>query len=360
MKLMDRYIVRELIVPFLAGSIIIALIFDANQLIYILKQFNSQVIPVSAMLQMILFRTPYWLNLTLPMGIALASSLAITRLARESEITAMRAGGVRMIRIVAPVAFFGLVVAVGNYLLVEKVIPRTEQRALQLEVDSAIASGQQMLHTNVWITLKGGYSATFQSIERQPDDSLLIKGVALGQRPAVDTVTFITAPSGTYKDGIWKFQNVTFWQLSPIALKLTTGSAREMIISQPIFINDMFDPNTEPQNKTLSQLSAAIKAGKAANHDMTQEEIQYYERFSAPFTCIIYAVVCPIFAVMFARSGSFAGLMLSFILVMLNYNAFVVSTEIFGRNHWFSPWLAAWAPNFIFAALGLLGVRRLE
>src|SRR3954453_6174628 len=108
MKLMDRYIVRELIVPFLAGSFVIAFLFAANQLIFILKTYSLQNVPISAMVQMILYRMPFLLNVTLLAGISLAASLAVTRLSRESEITAMRAVGMRVIRIILPVVFFGV------------------------------------------------------------------------------------------------------------------------------------------------------------------------------------------------------------------------------------------------------------
>ncbi|HTQ09764.1 MAG TPA: LptF/LptG family permease [Fimbriimonadaceae bacterium] len=358
MKLMDRYIVRELIVPFLAGSFTIALLFAANQLIYILKTFNSQAVPASAMVQMVIFRMPYWLNLTLPAGISLAAALAMTRLARESEITAMRASGVRVLRVILPVALFGLVIAVGDYALEEKVIPKSQPRAEHLEIDTAIASAGPLVHPNVWLTLKGGYSASFGSVTRQGDDSLLIRDVTLGRIDG-DTTTFITAPTGTYLNGIWHFDNVRFWDLTPAALKLTHGTAEGMTIFQPIFLNDIFS-NQEPEDKTAVELAQDIKSGKALNRDMTPEEIAYYERFSVPGACIVFAAIAPIFGIMFSKSGSFAGVLLAFVLVLLYYNAFVVSTDIFGRNHWLNPWLAAWAPNIAFAALGLLAIRRLE
>jgi lipopolysaccharide export system permease protein len=357
MKRMDRYIVRELIIPFLTGSIAIALLFAANQLIFILKTYNAQTVPVSAMAQMIFYKMPFWLNLTLPAGISLAASMAITRLARESEITAMRAVGVRVSRVILPVAVFGIVVSIGNYFLVEKIMPKSEQKAHRIELDVGIASTQTLV-SNVWINLKQ-YRATFYSIERKADDTLLIKNAVLGERRSGDTVTFLDAPTGTYKNGIWTFQNVTLYDLTPGKHRLTIAQGNVLTIPQPIFFSDIFEP-MQPQNRTASELAAAIRSGRAEGHDMTAEEVQYYERFSVPAACIVFAIVAPIFALMFARTGSFVGVLLSLILVLLYYNAYVISTDIFGRNHWLSPWLAAWLPNFLFAALGLFGVRRLE
>jgi lipopolysaccharide export system permease protein len=359
MKLMDRYIVRELIVPFLAGSFVIALLFALNQLIFILKTFNVQSVPASAMFQMIVYKMPYWLNMTLPAGISLAASLAVTRLARESEITAMRAVGVRVIRVILPVMLFGVVVAVGNYYLVEKVVPKAEKKANMLAIDAGTVSASPRLQSNVWLSLKGGFSATFSSVTRLADDSLLIKDAVLGDRPGIDTVDFYSAPEGTYKNGIWTFPNFTMWSISPKAVKLTSGVGKSLVIQQPIFLNDIFGQGT-PEEKTAAELAVIINAGKAAGHDMTREEVLYYERFSVPASCIVFAMVAPIFALLFAKSGSFAGILVSFVMVLLYYNGYVITTEILGHNRFVSPWLAAWTPNIIFAVLGLFAIRRLE
>lgn len=359
MKLLDRYIIRELIVPFIAGSFAIALLFAANQLIFILKTFSVQNVPVIAMVQMILYRMPFWLNMTLPAGISLAASLAITRLTRESEVTAMRAAGVRVFRVVLPVALFGILVSIGNYVLVEKIMPETEQKAAKIEIEVGIANASPTFQSNVWITLRQ-YRATFGTVTRQSDDTLLIQNVVLGERESGDSVRIISAPTGSYKSGIWTFHNVKFWHVTPSSNKITGGTGESMTVPQPIFINDIFEGGRRSQDKSSAELITAIRLGKQAGRDMTREEIELHNRYSIPASCVVFAIVAPIFALVFARSGGFVGVLLSFILVLLYYNSFVISTEIFGRNHWVSPWLAAWLPNLVFGALGLLGLRRLE
>jgi lipopolysaccharide export system permease protein len=358
MKLMDRYIIRELIVPFIAGSVTIALLFAANQLIFIMKTFNVENVPPVAMVQMIVYKMPFWLNMTLPAGISLAASLALTRLSRESEITAMRASGVRVLRVVLPVALFGFVVALGNFYLVEKILPIAEQKANKIQVEVG-AMQQQPLRSRVWLSLRQ-YSVSIGEVKSVRDDTLELKNIVLGEIQDSDTVTFTAAPTGTYRHGVWTFDNIEIWQISPKAMKFTPISGDKLIVTQTIYPSDIFAQGELPLDKSSGDLIAEISAGKKIGRDMTREEIQLHERFSVPAACIVFAIIAPIFAIVFAKTGSFAGVMLSFIMVLLYYNAFVISTDIFGKNHWVSPWLAAWLPNFVFAALGLLGVRRLE
>src|SRR2546421_10701839 len=129
MKTLDRYIYRELMVPFLIGTVAGALMFQANMLIFLFKNFSLQNVPTLAVLDMILYKTPYFLNMTLPVGGALATSLAFSRLTRESELTAIRAYGTPIMRAVFPVIWFGLAVGIGNCRVAERVILASDKRS---------------------------------------------------------------------------------------------------------------------------------------------------------------------------------------------------------------------------------------
>jgi len=117
MKRLDRYLWKELFVPFIIGTFAVMLMFQANYLIYIYREFSIATVPIPAVLKLILFQTPEWLNMTLPVGTSLGASLAISRLARESELTAMRASGASVLRVLRPVVVFGLCVAIANFLV---------------------------------------------------------------------------------------------------------------------------------------------------------------------------------------------------------------------------------------------------
>lgn len=78
MKTLDRYIIRELIVPFLIGTVAVVLMFQANTLIYMMKTYSVSNVPPLALAQIILYKTPDFLRMTLPVGMALASSLSNT------------------------------------------------------------------------------------------------------------------------------------------------------------------------------------------------------------------------------------------------------------------------------------------
>jgi lipopolysaccharide export system permease protein len=89
-------------------------------------------------------------------------------------------------------------------------------------------------------------------------------------------------------------------------------------------------------------------------------EIEYHIKMSTPSMCLIFAIVSPIFSIKFAKQGGFIGVVISMALVMLYFNAWVISTQIIGKNPDMNPAVAAWLPNIIFMIAGLIGLRSLE
>ncbi|MBV6457587.1 MAG: hypothetical protein HONBIEJF_00700 [Fimbriimonadaceae bacterium] len=332
--------------------------FQANILIALFKQLPMQDVPVQAIVQIVFYKTPFFLNMTLPVGMALASSLAMSRLTRETELTAMRAAGVSILRVVLPIGFFGVLVSVLNFYIVERVMPRTERQANRLMAKTGATALGSDLRTNVTFNLKQ-YFVQIQHIARSRAGSLQLSGVLLVERPRPNEVWVYTAERGLYENGVWTLNDTIVRGMK--GENLTVVKPRQnVVINERIDIDSMMSQTTMTEEKTLAQLERDIQEGRRLKRDTKKAEINYHTRFSVPAACLVFAFTGPVMAVSFARSGAFMGVLLSIILVLLYYNAYVISTEIFGRNGWMSPMMSAWLPNIVFLVLGLAFLRRAE
>lgn len=355
-KILDRYIIRELVVPFLIGTVAVVLMFQANLLIFLMKTYSVANIPALALAQMVWYKTPDFLRQTLPVGMALASSLAISRLARESELTAMRSGGAPIRRILWPIAWFGLVVAISNFMLTEKLYPIAEKRFNEVSQQAFILGTSPTYKADVLIRLNKSV-AYFASVERIPGDKLLVQDALLYEQRRTGEIVFYFAPTGTYDRGVMSFDAAEMYIFT--AERVDYYPAKRMVIEEKISLPEIF-VNPQSGDKTAFEMLQVIEEGKRTGRDVTYLEVDYYSRFSVPAACVVFALAGPVFAVWFGRSGGFVGVLLSIMLVMIYYNMFVVSTQIFGRNGWVSPMVAAWLPNFVLLVFGLVGLRRLE
>ena len=356
MKRLDTYVIRELIVPFLIGTLSVVLMFQANTYIGIAKTFNLNNIPTKAIFQFILYQTPSYLNMTLPVGMALASSLAISRLARESELTALRAAGARILRVIAPIIAFSCLVAIGNFFLVERVIPSASKEANRILYTIGVLGMAPNVKTNAFMNLRQ-YAANFESVEKVGDD-LKIRGVTLIEHPKPDTVSLTTANTATYHNGIWSFHDAFYRVLKGAELQVYHPKD-DFIINESIVAGDLFAPPMT-EEMTIKELLDSIKDGRKVGANTKDLEVKLNVKFSVPAACIIFALIGPVFAILFSKSGGFVGVFLSIVIVLLYYNAFVISTEILSKVDQVPGWLAAWLPNILFIIAGVIAIRRLE
>lgn len=358
MRLLDRYLLREMVVPFLVGTVSLVLMFQINTYIFVGKNFNTDNIPFKAILQYILYLTPSFMRMTLPVGTALATSLAMTRIARESELTAMRGSGIRVLRVIRPIAMFGIAVAALSFYTVERVAPVATARAKSIGIQFGLVGGITSFKSNAFISL-GKYSASFGSVDRSPDDKLRIVDVLLVSRPRLGEIEFIQAKDATYDRGLWtfresfirRFRGETLIQWRPIG---------NFIVNEKVVVDQVMGGGNDPEEQTLEKVRETIASGKRLRQDVKKYEVDFHNRFATPASCIIFAFISPAFAIFFSRSGGFMGVLLSMGMVLLYYNAFIVSTMILGKFDWMPAWLAAWLPNILFSIGGLWAIRRLE
>lgn len=357
MKKIDSYVLRELMTPFLIGTVGVVLMFQANFLIFQLKTFSVSNVPLAATMQVILYSTPSFLRMTLPIGTSLAAALAMSRLARESELTAMRIAGVPILRICLPVFIFGIFVSGLNFYISEQVMPAAQVKARKLMQQVGLVGAMPEFKNNVAVNL-AKYSANLGTVARTGESTLRLTDVFLFERPDADVLQVIHARSGEYADGNWVFMDTYLWRFQGENL-VEAHSSKPVSINDPITVGDFFTTQLDDE-KNAAELRDAIRQRKQQKVDSTQAEILYHSRFSVPASSLVFALVAPIFAILFARSGGFMGVLISIFIVFLYYNCYIISTDILGRNGVVSPFVAAWLPNFLFLAMSLVAIRRLE
>jgi lipopolysaccharide export system permease protein len=135
LRLLSRYLLRELAAPFLFGLTALTSLMLLSQ---IAKKFGSLVgkgLPWSVIGEVFLLSVPFIVAMTLPMAVLVAVLYAFSHLAADNEITAMRASGISVYQILGPVLAWGVVMAALNFVFVDQVLPRSNARLRTLLID---------------------------------------------------------------------------------------------------------------------------------------------------------------------------------------------------------------------------------
>src|SRR5437899_752629 len=123
MRLLDRYLLRELLVPLgycLSGFLIFWIAFD---LFTELGELQDHRMRAGDILQYYLVKSPEFLVVILPMALLLALLYALTNHARHHELTAIRAAGISLWRLCLPYFAVGAFSSVVLFVLNEAVVP---------------------------------------------------------------------------------------------------------------------------------------------------------------------------------------------------------------------------------------------
>ena len=135
MRLLSRYLLRQLAGPFLFSLVALTSMLLLNQ---IAKKFGDLVgkgLTANVISEVLLLSLPFIVALTLPMAVLVAVLYGFSHLAADSEITAMRASGVSVTQMLRPVLVAGALIAVFNFLFLDQVLPRSNARLRNLSMD---------------------------------------------------------------------------------------------------------------------------------------------------------------------------------------------------------------------------------
>ncbi len=135
MRLLNRYLLRQLTAPFVFA---LAAQTSLMLLSQIAKKFGALVgkgLPWTVIGEVFLLSLPFIIAMTLPMAVLLAVLYTFSHLAADNEITAMRASGFSVYQILVPVLLWGAGMAAFNFMFVDQVLPRSNARLRSLLID---------------------------------------------------------------------------------------------------------------------------------------------------------------------------------------------------------------------------------
>jgi lipopolysaccharide export system permease protein len=332
--------------------------FLANTMIAYAQDVFSRDIPLSSVFQYLLLKIPQTLNMTLPVGVTLAGALAISRLSRESELTAMRAAGISLKRIMVPFFVVGILASALSFYLAEYVTPKTEARATET-MRKIFASAEAInLRSNVLLKLNNGeYHASLGMVRKSESGGVEIEDILIFQKPKRGEDWVVQAPKATYDDGLLQLFDATVIKISGIHTQFLYPKVWE--INLRMSLDDFFGVRA-PDSMSISELRSNIDKWRAEGQDVRAVEIVFHNKLAVPAACAIFAVFAPVVAFYFSRGGAFVGVLISIFIVFLYYNLWILTSQVLAKGWILPPALGAWLPNILFAIAGVVALWRAD
>jgi LPS export ABC transporter permease LptF/LPS export ABC transporter permease LptG len=363
MRILTRYILREVASHAMIGTAIFTFVLFTGNLARILELVVRNSAPLPSVAELFFFTVPVALIYTIPMGVLVGILIGLSRLAADSEITAMRASGIGAWTFLRIVAIF----AAGAWLLalVNGVYLAPRSQAALARLQDRLKSSQVSFEIQPRVFYEGF-----------PDRVLYVQDVHSARGAAIWKGVFIadvskTSPSITLaQQGILVSEGPSRLHLhlvngstheadprNPDHYRISTFEQTDIPILIPQTANRSEDePAPIPQLGTRDLLKGGAKVSPAVAR---WYYIEFHRRFSVPTACLVLALVGLPLGLSSKKGGKSSGFVITILLVLGYYFVLLIGVS-FARQGKIPPWLGAWLADIVFALAGAFLLWRAE
>lgn len=365
MRVLDRYIGREMAAPLVFGVAAFSSLFIGTDLINLARLAIDTGVPAMVVFRLLLMRMPQIVVYTLPMSVLMAALLSLSRLSASSEIVAMRAGGVSFYRLIMPVLAIGVLVSLLTMGVNELVVPAANATYARIMREEITHESLPEVTKNVILKeYQDGrlsrflYAADFDKDTRTMHDVSMLEFA--GGRPVRQT----NAARLVWEENAWYFVDGVVYSFrgeqqessaGAVSLLRFTGARQRLNIPQKPA--DIPQQEKRPEDMTISELRQQIALLGRGDHDLRQYQLQLHLKIAVPLASLVFAFVGAPLGIQSHRSATSIGFGLSVIIIFIYYIMLTFGSAL-GQSGQLPPALAAWLQNIILGVAGLILIWR--
>jgi lipopolysaccharide export system permease protein len=366
-KIIDRYIVGECWLPFSSGcGIVTGVWLGADQVRDVFKLLAGTNVDFSIALSIILLNIPKILLITIPVGVLWATFLVFNRLSSDSEIIAMRAAGISLIRITVPAILFGLIMTAISFFISEVVVTWTEPTAKRIEFAAAYSIPfSPSIEDFTYFERTGGKRLGQGPLKRlfhvkkcDPVNNNLKQVTIIDfSREGFEQIYFAGTGRWNSDKGGWELLNGISYYASPQdpAAKGHTTRFDRILIPAGKSTDDLVKKLSEIKAQSLMELYKIINDHKKLNiqtENFYKLKMLFHQKIAYPFSCVSIALAGAPLGVLGRRSRTNWGYIQVGALVFMYY-ALQSAMNSLGDSGKMDALLASWLPNIVLGSIGL-------
>lgn len=350
LKLLDKYILKQVIEMFVMGVLVFtSIIFASDTFMTLIKQISKYGIPFKVALILVILSLPSIFVMTIPMGVLLSTVMTLNKLSLASELTVMRACGISFNTIAKPVFAFSVVMCLASFFINETVVPVMTKQSKDLALWA-------FCQKNI---PEGKHDFTFQEVN---DDRTLKRlfyvescedkrfhNVTVLDMANKDSIHVLQAQSGGSSPKGWIFENGIVYTIADEGKVLNSTYFGKTIAQFGVNLKKELNRNVANEHNFL-QLCNYILRNKHLE-DRQDLVIDLFDKIALPLTTIVLVLIGVPLAITPPRVRYNRGFLFSIFIIFAYYLIRALSLS-FGQAGTLHPFLAAFLPNIILTIIG--------
>jgi len=355
----DDYMMRQFLTTFtlvLTSFVSLSIIFSFFELIGDIIRNRTPLITVGGYLLNLI---PYMLYNLTPLCALLAVLITVGALSRSSELTAMKASGVSLYRLVAPLLALAGILAVSLFAFDELYLPAANRRQEALRSEIKGKPAQTFLRPDrKWISGQqdsvGEPARIFYYQFFDPDKNVFANLTVFEFQPGTFHLgrrIFASSAHWDTNEKRWVFENGwqrTFQGDSIAGYTPFTVATFPEMHEQPSYFKK---ESRQSQEMNFGELQRYIHDLQQSGFDTMRLRVQLNRKLAYPLITLVMAIFAVPFALTMGKRGSLAGFATAIAMAI----AYMVVSSVFeamGNVNALPPTLAAWSPDLLFAMAG--------
>ena len=362
MRILTRYILREVLSHGLLGGVLFTFVLFMKELGPLLELAVRNSASSSTVGEIFLLMLPNMFTVTIPMAVLVGTLLGLSRLAADSEITAMRASGVgvwRFVGIVGVVATLAWGAGLANTLYFA---PNASAQLLRLEDELKNTQATYQIQPRV-------FYEDLKNVVLYVEDVRAGTGAARWRQVFLADLTDPVSPKVTTAEeaAVASVDNQT------LIMRLRNGMQHQTASDAPDQYNISTFAQTDLPLETTSTPEPHLGHSDApvlamSNHELVERTkrpggrwflIELERRYAYPSACLVLILVGVPLGISSKRGGKSAGFVLTIVLVFVYY--FLSSTGVaLARQNKLPVFAGVWMANILFCASGIFFLRQMS
>jgi len=348
-RILDKYIFRELASVFLAGICIVMAVLYLEKIHFISRLVITKGISLEDFARLLIYISPAFLMVAIPLSILLASLITFARLSADNEITAMRACGIGFHRFLLPVLAFSLIIYGADLYLAVKVQHAGNYKYIKLLRKILSEKISLALEERVFFDR---IKDTVIFINEKPAGAEDLKGVFIYNGRNPDKPEYISAENGrfiTFEDQVvLRLRNGAIYTGDRETMRLTQFGVYELVFDTQAKDHDKYV--LQPREMSIDEIGREVEEKKRKKIPYFGDTVEIQKRFAFPFSAIIFALLGAPIGIRSREGGKWSGMGVGIFMIIVNYLLLMLS-EGLGREGTIPPALAVWIPNIIMGVI---------
>ena len=358
-RLINRYILREIAVPFCMILFVLTFVLLMGKILQVMDLMINKGIGFTDIARLMLFLIPSFLAFTIPISLLIAILIGLGRLSGDNEWTVLKMSGISLYQLSFPVACAALAAFLMTLATTIFLVPYGNLASKALLFDMARQKASIGIREKVFID---DFQGILLYAERIPVHGDFLEGVLISDS------RISREPSTIIARRAYLISNP---DTMVITLRLEDGSTHMVDASLNRYRKMDFrfydvrldlastlagDKNSGIKSSTemsMSELTAKLRNRGLKEEALRELAIELNKKLTIPVSCLVFALIGMPLGIRAHRSVRSRGFTIGLFLVLVYY-LFRLSGEALVETGRLSPIIGTWAPNWIFAAAGIL------